>query len=76
MLRDGALSAASGVGIGALAAWGLARALVSLQYGVTMGDPISWGVVLCLLASMTLAASWRPAREAMRSDPVLLLRDD
>jgi ABC-type lipoprotein release transport system permease subunit len=50
--------------------------MASLQYGVTLGDPVSWGVVLGLLGATTAAASWRPARQAMLVDPVLLLREE
>jgi ABC-type lipoprotein release transport system permease subunit len=64
------------VAIGTLAAAAVARALASLQYGVTVSDPVSWAVVLGLLGFTTLAAAWRPAREAMRLDPVLLLKEE
>jgi ABC-type lipoprotein release transport system permease subunit len=54
----------------------VARAVSGLQYGVTIGDPLTWGGVLGLLALTTIAASWRPARHAMRANPVLLLREE
>jgi len=63
------------VAIGCVAAWSLGRALVSLQYGVTTSDPLTWTIVFGL-GLTTLASSWRPARQAMRIDPVLLLRED
>jgi ABC-type lipoprotein release transport system permease subunit len=50
--------------------------MASLQYGVTIGDPLSWAVVLGLIGVTTIAASWRPARDAMRVDPVLLLKEE
>jgi predicted permease len=76
VLRDGFVVAVTGVAIGSIAAWSLGRALVSLQYGVTITDPLTWTVVLGVLALTTLVASWRPARQAMRADPVLLLREE
>jgi putative ABC transport system permease protein len=76
VLRDGTAVALTGLAIGAVGAWSLARALMSLQYGVTMNDPHTWGIVIGLLASTTAAASWRPARHAMLVDPVLLLREE
>ncbi len=76
VLRDGFGVAVIGVGIGSVAAWLLARALVSMQYGVTIADPLVWGLVLAVLAAATALASWRPARQAMRADPVLLLREE
>ena len=60
----------------AAAAWSLARTLVSLQYGVTMADPLTWTVVFTLLFLTTLAASWRPARAAASADPIMLLREE
>jgi ABC-type antimicrobial peptide transport system permease subunit len=54
----------------------LARALTSVQYGVTPGDPLSWSIVLGLLALTTVVASWGPARAAARLDPPVLLREE
>jgi predicted permease len=76
VLRDGLIVVLIGVAIGAAGAWSLARALASLQYGTTMTDPFSCVIVLSLLGFTTIAASWRPAREAMRADPALLLREE
>jgi predicted permease len=76
VLRDGALVAALGVAIGVAASAALARVLASLEYGVTGFDPLSWTVVLGMLAGTTLLAAWRPARSAARVDPIALLRED
>jgi ABC-type lipoprotein release transport system permease subunit len=56
--------------------WVSARALASLQYGLPITDPVTWAVVLGVLGVTTVAASWRPAKEAMHADPVRLLRDE
>jgi len=76
VLGNGMAVAAAGIALGIVAAWSLARALASLQYGVTITDPVTWGVVLSLLSVTAAGASWRPAQEAMRTDPVVLLRED
>jgi putative ABC transport system permease protein len=76
VLRDGARVTATGLAIGAVFAAVLARSLMSLQYGVTPGDPFSWAGVLALVGLTTLAATWRPARAAARLDPVVLLREE
>jgi hypothetical protein len=76
VLREGATVASTGLAIGAVTAWLLGRALVSLQYGVTTSDPVTWFLVLGLLVVTTVAASWRPASQAMRNDPVVLLREE
>jgi ABC-type lipoprotein release transport system permease subunit len=64
------------VAIGTVAAVPLTRALASLEYGVAISDPVSWALVLGFIGFTTLAASWRPARQAMRVDPVVLLREE
>jgi putative ABC transport system permease protein len=76
VLGDGVAVALAGIAIGAGVAWSLARALASLQYGVTMADPVSWALVISLLVVTTVAASWRPARSAAGTDPILLLREE
>jgi ABC-type antimicrobial peptide transport system permease subunit len=42
---------------------------------VTSSDPVSWLIVLSVIAVTTLTAAWRPARAAARLDPVVLLRE-
>jgi len=76
VLREGMVVAASGLAIGSLFAAALARALASLQYGVTPGDPLSWSLVLGLIALTAVVASWGPARAAARLDPLVLLREE
>jgi predicted lysophospholipase L1 biosynthesis ABC-type transport system permease subunit len=76
VLRDALLVSTSGLAIGSLFAATLARALASVQYGVTPGDPLSWSIVLGLIALTTIVASWGPARAAATSDPLVLLRDE
>ena len=76
VLRDGIIVALTGMAIGTASAWLLARAVATLQYGVTITDPVTWIGVLGLLAFTTVAASWRPARQAMHADPLLLLREE
>jgi predicted permease len=75
VLRDGLAIAAVGVALGSVGAWALGRFLSSMQYGVSPADPFSWAIVLALLMATTIAAAWRPARQAMRVDPASLLRD-
>ena len=68
--------AAVGLALGAVAAISLGRAAASLTYGVTTGDPLTWTAVIGSLALLAIAAGIRPAREAMRVDPVQLLRHE
>jgi predicted permease len=76
VLRDGVAIGMTGLAIGALGAWSLTRVVSSLQFGISSRDPVSWGIVLLVLLTTTLVASWRPARHAMLVNPVLLLKEE
>lgn len=76
VLFEGAVITATGIAAGSIGAVALGRALSSLQFGVTAGDPVSWLVVIGLLTITTMIATWRPAQQAIRTDPVVLLRDE
>ncbi len=76
VLRDGVVIAGVGLLLGAVFAAWLARALASLQYGITPRDPLAWSMVLVFLALTTVAASWAPATAAARFDPLVLLREE
>lgn len=67
---------AIGLTFGLALALGLTRYLAAMLYGVQPADPpVFLGVGLLLLA-VAAAASWLPARQAMRVDPVVALRDE
>jgi predicted permease len=76
VVREGLTVTSIGLTLGIAAAWWLTRGLSALQYGVTPWDPTSGLVVLAVLLTTVALASWRPAREAMKADPVALLRED
>jgi predicted permease len=76
ILRDGVSVAALGIGIGTVLAWSLNNAMRSLQYGVTTTDPLSWAIVVSVLALTAIGASWRPAQQATRADPARLVREE
>jgi putative ABC transport system permease protein len=65
-----------GVGIGLAGALLLTRLMGSLLYGVAPSDPLIYTVVGALLLMVALAASYVPARRAMRVDPVVALRQE
>jgi len=74
VLADGVRLAVAGLAAGALIAAAATRALSSLLYGVDPTDPATFVAIAFLVAAITLAASWIPARRAVRVDPVDALR--
>ena len=65
-----------GLAIGIPAALGLGRFLSNLLFGVHPADPLTFAGVALLLAVVALAASYVPARRAMRVDPMVALRHE
>ena len=58
----------------ALVAFGGARLMKSLLYGVSTSDPITFACVALLLLGIALLACWVPARRASRVEPMIALR--
>jgi putative ABC transport system permease protein len=74
VLSQGARLFIWGAVIGLAAAFALSRTLEHLLYGVSATDPISFALVILLLAGVTALACYFPARRAMRVDPMIALR--
>ena len=64
----------TGVGLGLAGAFVVARFLASLLFGVGTYDPVTFVGVALLLVGVAMAASYIPARRAMRVDPIVALR--
>jgi putative ABC transport system permease protein len=75
VLRGVALSAA-GLALGLAGAWLLAGAMSKILYGVAATDPGTYIAVALLLCVIAAAASWVPARRAVRIDPIVVLREE
>jgi putative ABC transport system permease protein len=71
---EGAWTALAGVVTGILAAWILRRSVESMLFGVSPGDPVTFGGVALLLGVVSLLAAYVPARSAARIDPAVALR--
>ena len=76
ILKQGMLLAAVGSSCGLLIAFGGARMMKSLLYGVSASDPITFTCVALLLFGTAFLACWIPARRASRVEPMIALRAD
>jgi putative ABC transport system permease protein len=63
-----------GIAVGVLGALAMARLLVFMLAGVSPHDPLTFTGVALLIAAVSLAASYIPARRAMRIDPITAVR--
>ncbi len=63
----------AGLVVGLLAAFLLARLIVSFLYGVNTNSPLAFLATALVLASVGLFASYIPARRAARVDPMVAL---
>ena len=74
VIADGVRLSTAGLVIGIATAVATTRALSSLLYGVTAGDPTTFVAIAALIAAVALVASYLPAVRATRVDPVNALR--
>jgi putative ABC transport system permease protein len=74
VLRDGLLPCLIGITVGIVGALMMSRLLKSMIFEVSPIDPLTFGSVAVLLASVAFVACWFPARRATRVDPVVALR--
>ncbi len=76
ILKQGALLAAVGVGLGLAGAGVLSRVMASQLFGIGTTDPASYIVGAVVLFAVALTAVYIPARRAARLDPVVALGGD
>jgi ABC-type antimicrobial peptide transport system permease subunit len=74
VVGQGLLLTGAGVALGVVGALALTRFLTSLLFGVKPNDPLMFIAVSLLVAVVTVAASWIPARRATKVDPMVALR--
>ncbi len=74
VLRQGAVLLAAGVALGGGGALMLNRALRGALPGIGEFQAAAWVAMAVLLASVTLAACYAPARRATKVDPMVALR--
>jgi predicted permease len=76
IVGQGGRMALAGTALGTAASFGLTRLIANLLFGVSPADPITFACVAALILCVTLAASYIPARRAMRVDPMVALRHE
>jgi predicted permease len=76
ILRQGIGAVVVGVAVGVVAALGLTQLMASLLFGVKPTDALTFFSVAVILTCVALAASYVPARRAMRTDPLVALRHE
>jgi ABC-type antimicrobial peptide transport system permease subunit len=76
VLRDGLTLTTAGLVVGTAGALGLTRFLGSLLFGVGALDPGTFALVPTVLLAAALAASWLPARRALRIEAIEALRHE
>jgi len=76
ILRQGLVLTAMGMAVGLMGALALTRVVSSFLYEVDATDPLTFICVTCVLAGVSLLASYLPARRAARIDPMEALRDE
>ncbi len=74
VLRWGAALAAAGIAAGLAGAALTTRLLAGMLYGIGPRDALTFGAAPLVLAVVVLAASYVPARRAIRADPTAALR--
>ena len=76
VVRQGMTMTLIGLGVGLVGAFLMSRVLISLLYGVSPTDPLTFSVVSIVLLIVALLACLIPARRATRVDPIVALRTE
>jgi predicted lysophospholipase L1 biosynthesis ABC-type transport system permease subunit len=74
ILLEGVRLIVPGAVVGIAAATGAAFLMRSMLFGVAAWDPAIFAVVTAVLAAVTMLASFLPARQATKVDPMVALR--
>jgi len=76
ILRETSILVLAGLAVGVPAALLGSRALRSILFGLTPGDPLTIVLAITGLCSVTLGASYLPARRAAGVEPATVLREE
>jgi putative ABC transport system permease protein len=76
VVREGCALATIGVVAGLAGAFGIARAMTALLYGVRPADPTAFTGASVVVFAAALVACYLPARQATKVDPIVVLRHE
>lgn len=76
VLRQGVSVVGVGLGLGAVAAFGISRLMRHLLVGVSSTDPMAFLFAITLLLGVGVLAAYLPARRAGQVEPMIALRQD
>ena len=76
VLKEGLIRSALGVAIGLAGSFGSTPLISSFLYGVKPHDPLTLALVSLFLISITMLATYLPARQATAVDPIVALRHE
>jgi predicted permease len=74
IVRQAMMLTSAGVAVGLAGAAAATQAIVTLLFGVTRLDPVTYGGVIVLVLGVAAVACVVPARRAARVDPAITLR--
>jgi putative ABC transport system permease protein len=75
-MRDGAFMAAAGIVLGLIGASATTWLLATMLFGIPPQDGVTFAAVSIVLLLVYLAATYFPARRAMKVDPMVALRQE
>ena len=75
VLKEGAMLAALGAGLGLAISFAAGRYLKTLLYDISATDVRTYAAVILVIGVAAMAAAWLPARRAAALDPTITLRD-
>jgi putative ABC transport system permease protein len=76
VVREGAILAGIGLGLGLVGAYFVGRAMQSMLFGVKALDVSAFGAVGVVLLGAALLACYLPARRAASVEPMRVLRTE
>lgn len=74
VVRQGLVLVVVGTALGLLGGFAMSSAVANILFGVGPADPLTYGGVTALLATVAFLASYVPARRAVAQDPIRALR--